>query len=214
MQAAARSRRPRKVSTPTRAKLLEAAAHVFADHGYYGATIREICQRAGANVAAVNYTFGDKLGLYTEVLRQSLRTQEMMQLMAELDSAHSPEELLRKVIRARMRSLCGRSDMHFRIVMHEFSEPTPALPRVVEGIRPVYERTCKAVSELLGLPPEHEKTRLCHNSIVGQVLFYAVAQPLLSLLQPDFKLTPQQFERVAEHITEFSLAYLKRNRHE
>lgn len=207
----ARPRRPRKVSTPTREKLLEAAAQVFADRGYYNATIREICRRAGANVAAVNYTFGDKLGLYTEVLRQLFRTPEINQLTAELDSARSPEEVLRKVIQARLRSLCGRSDLHFRIVMHEFSEPTPAMARVVEGIRPAYERTGKALSTLLRLPPDHEKTRLCHNSIIGQILFYAVAQPILARLQPDFKLTPRQLERVAEHIADFSLAYVKGN---
>ena len=206
-----RSGRPRKVTTPTRTKLLEAAAQVFADCGYYNATIREICRRAGANVAAVNYTFGDKLGLYTEVLRQVFRTPEMTLLTADLDSARSPEELLRKMIQARLQSLCGRSDLHFRIVMHEFSEPTPALARVVEGIRPAYERTGKALSTLLGLPLDHEKIRLCHNSIIGQILFYALARPMLARLQPDFKLTTEQLERVAEHIADFSLAYVKRN---
>jgi TetR/AcrR family transcriptional regulator, regulator of cefoperazone and chloramphenicol sensitivity len=206
-----RPSRPRKVATATRAKLLEAAAQVFAERGYYNATIREICRRAGANVAAVNYTFGDKLGLYTEVLRQVFRTREMTLLTAELDSASSPEDLLQKLIQARLRSLCGRSDLHFRIVMHEFSDPTPALARVVEGIRPAYERTGKALSTLLGLPPDHEKTRLCHNSIIGQILFYAVARPMLARLQPDFKLTPEQLDRVAEHIADFSLAYVKKN---
>ena len=208
---APRSPRPRKVTTPTRAKLLEAAAQVFADRGYHNATIREICRRAGANVAAVNYTFGDKLGLYTEVLRQVFRTPELTLLTAELDSARSPEDVLRKLIQARLRSLCGRSDLHFRIVMHEFSKPTPAMARVVEGIRPAYERTSKALSTLLGLPPEHERTRLCHNSIIGQILFYALAQPVLARLQPDLKLTPEQLERVAEHIADFSLAYVKKD---
>src|SRR5947207_5435679 len=58
---------------PTREKLLAAAAEVFAEAGFRNATVREICQRAGANIAAVNYHFGDKEKLYLEVLR---RTQE------------------------------------------------------------------------------------------------------------------------------------------
>ncbi len=53
----------------TRAKLLDSAGQVFADSGYQAATVREICARAGVNIALINYHFGDKLELYTEVLR-------------------------------------------------------------------------------------------------------------------------------------------------
>lgn len=204
--------RPRRYAASTREKLLAAAGQVFAERGYYNVTIREICRRAGANVAAVNYTFGDKLGLYTEVLRQSVRASQTAVLAATLDSAATPEELLRKVIRARLLSLCGgtRPDWHFRIVMHEFSQPTPAMARVIdEGMRPIYNRVRKAVGKMIGLPPNH-KTRLCNNSIMGQVLFYTFSQPVLARLQPELKLTPEQLERIADHITEFSLAYLKK----
>ena len=140
------SRRP--TQAPTREKLLDAAAEVFAHKGFYKATIREICRGAGANVAAVNYTFGDKLGLYTEVLRQLMRTPERARVTAALDTAHSPQEVLRKVIHMRLQSLCARKhpDWGFNIVMHEFSQPTPAMSRVVEeGMRPIYERVLNAV---------------------------------------------------------------------
>jgi AcrR family transcriptional regulator len=46
----------------TREKLMKVAGPIFADRGYQATTIREICGEAGANVAAVNYHFGDKLG--------------------------------------------------------------------------------------------------------------------------------------------------------
>jgi AcrR family transcriptional regulator len=206
-------RRSRRFAASTREKLLEAAGQVFAERGYYNVTIREICRRAGANVAAVNYTFGDKLGLYTEVLRQSVRASQTAALAAALDSAATPEDVLRKVIHARLLSLCGsaRRDWHIRIVMHEFSQPTPAMARVIdEGMRPIYDRVRKAVGKMIGLPPNHEKTRLCNNSIMGQVLFYTFSQPVLARLQPELKLTPDQLERIADHITEFSLAYLKK----
>jgi TetR/AcrR family transcriptional regulator, regulator of cefoperazone and chloramphenicol sensitivity len=195
----------------TREKLLEAAGEVFAERGYYDATIREICRRAGANVAAVNYTFGDKLGLYTEVLRLSKRAPEMAQLTEAMDAAGSPQELLRNLIRVRLESLCvgKRPNWGFRIMMHEFSRPTPAMTRVIdEEMRPVYKRVLKAVGEIIGRSPEDEKTRLCNNSIIGQVLFYTFSLPVLSRLQPELKLTPDQLERIAEHVADFSLAAL------
>src|SRR5579872_740133 len=117
-QAGMASAKEAKVSDRTREKLIEAAGRVFAEKGYQGATVREICRQAGANVASVNYTFGDKLGLYTEVLRQSVRAAQGAALSAALTSDMRPEQVIRSVITLRLRSLCseGRPDWHFRIV--------------------------------------------------------------------------------------------------
>jgi TetR/AcrR family transcriptional regulator, regulator of cefoperazone and chloramphenicol sensitivity len=218
---AARRRAKGKSLDLTRDKLIEAAGEVFAERGYRAATIREICRLAGANVAAVNYTFGDKMGLYTEVLRHSVRAARTAAITAALDGSSSPEEMIRGVIRARLMSLCqeARPDWQIRLVMHEFSHPTPAMGRVVdEGMRPIYDRVRKAVGEIVGLPPDHETTLLSVNSIVGQILFYTFSRPVLARLQPELKLTPEKLNRIADHIADFSLEYLKKvghgNRHE
>ena len=58
---------------PTKARLLEAAGEEFAEKGFELARVRAICERAGANLAAVNYHFGDKEQLYVEVLREAHR---------------------------------------------------------------------------------------------------------------------------------------------
>ena len=56
----------------TRQRLLTVAERLFADRGFKKVTVREICRAARANVAAVNYHFGDKLGLYREVLQAAI----------------------------------------------------------------------------------------------------------------------------------------------
>jgi len=76
----------------TRARLLDAAAHVFAEHGFQAATIRDICTRAGANVAAVNYHFRDKAGLYLAVLRHSMNAAGQPEPRELAMSAATPEE--------------------------------------------------------------------------------------------------------------------------
>lgn len=49
--------------------ILEAAAAVFAEHGFDGARIDAIAKASGYNVSLLFQYFGDKLNIYTEVLR-------------------------------------------------------------------------------------------------------------------------------------------------
>lgn len=53
----------------TRKRLLEAARHLFSERGFAAVTVRDITRAARTNVAAINYHFGGKLGLYEAVRR-------------------------------------------------------------------------------------------------------------------------------------------------
>lgn len=199
-------------SDQTRTRLVDAAGEMFAEVGFHHTTVRQICERAGANVAAVNYHFRDKTGLYTEVVRQSMRAAQLDSVLTAFDQNATTEQILRAVIKARLESLrsLDLGDWHFRIFAHELAKPTPAMNVVVnEAIRPLYSRMCKLIGSMLRLPPEHERTRLCAHSIIGQILFYAFARPVITRLAPEIKMTATQIDRIADHITEFSLAYLR-----
>lgn len=54
------------------AALMEAAAALFAIHGYKGATLDAIAERSGLNKAMVRYYFGGKAGLYDAVLAEAI----------------------------------------------------------------------------------------------------------------------------------------------
>ena len=199
-------------SERTRRRLIDAAGEMFAELGFHHTTVRQICQRATANIAAVNYHFKDKTGLYTEVVRQSMRAARLDAVHAAFNQNAPPEEIMHAVVKARLESLRGLdlSDWHFRIFAHELAKPTPAFNVVVnEAIRPLYMRMCHLIASILKLPPDDQKTRLCAHSIIGQILFYAFARPVISRLAPKMKMTTAQVDLIADHITDFSLAYLR-----
>src|ERR1700692_5099648 len=81
----------------TRDKILSAAGEVFAEQGFEGATIRAITERAGVNVAAVNYHFRDKAELYTRVVVDACSARAAWRdVIAE--APDSPEERLCSLI--------------------------------------------------------------------------------------------------------------------
>src|SRR6266849_4508982 len=199
----------------TRKRLLDAAAEVFAEVGYHRATVRDICARAGVNGALVNYHFGDKLELYTQVLQGLFSAARIEAVRAALNQKAPPETILREVIKARLRGVAASDQKGwlFRILTHEIAQPTPAMTRIINTVsRPLYNQLCETVGTLIGLPGADEQTRLCAHSILGQVMFYVLARPLLNRLWPDLKMTPEQLDRIAGHITDFSLAYLRQVR--
>src|SRR5579863_8760694 len=57
----------------TRERLLETAGEIFAEKGFDRTTSKEICARAGANIAAVNYYFVSIEELYADVLEEAQR---------------------------------------------------------------------------------------------------------------------------------------------
>jgi AcrR family transcriptional regulator len=196
----------------TRTRLLEAAAEVFAEAGYQQAKVRQICARARANIALINYHFGGKMGLYAEVLQQSAKSGHVEAIHQAMDLKGPPEEILRAIIKARIRGLRAGSltDRQFRIVLQELAHPTPALTQLIDNVsRPIYKRVLELTGELIGLPPFAEKTRLCAHSIMGQIMLYALAGPVLKQLWPELKMTPAQLDRIADHIADFSLGCLR-----
>ena len=193
----------------TRGKPIESAGQVFAEVGFREATVREICSRAGTNVAAVNYHFGDKLGLYTEVLASSLLAQQAAALNSSMAHPSDPRAALRALICEWFKTIHenGKPAWFARIMAHEMGQPTAALDRVAEAMGGNYLRLRTLVGKLIGRGPNDALTRLCVHSVVGQVLHYVTARPMLARLWPDLKLDNEEQRRtIADHIVAFSLA--------
>ncbi len=59
-------------SESVRARLLQAALDCFLADEYHKVTTRQIAERAGANISMIRYYFGNKEGLYEEMIRETL----------------------------------------------------------------------------------------------------------------------------------------------
>lgn len=200
------------MSDGTRTRILSAAGQVFADKGYRGATIRDICQAAEVNLAAVNYYFGDKQQLYVEAVKQA-RELRMARVPNPNWGPDTPaSQRLRDTIRVMAQRMLGvdGEPWQMRLMMREILQPSRACEEMVEDyFRPQFERLLGILRELLPAETEDFRCRQIGFSIIGQCLYYRVAGKVAAMLTPD-----DEFERhygpaeIAEHIARLTLAAL------
>ena len=197
----------------TRRQLLAAAGEVFAAAGFHHATVREICRLARANIAAVNYHFGDKEALYGEVLRYAQQQAfEKYPPLLGVTADSPPEEKLRAFIHSFLLRIFDRGPVAWfgKIMVREMIEPTGALDSLLkERIRPMADQLLGTVAEILDCPPTDKKVRLCSFSVVSQCVFYHHCRTVISRLFPEQALDAEAAEQLADHITRFSLAAMK-----
>jgi AcrR family transcriptional regulator len=198
----------------TRHQLLEAAGEVFAEIGFRDATVRAICQRAGANVAAINYHFGDKESLYMEVLRYAkTKALEKYPILLGVAETAPPEEKLHAFVQSMLSRIFnqGPTSWHGRLMSREMIEPTPALDSLIEErIRPLTNTLCRIVSEILRCPLTDERVVNCAFSVVSQCVFYNHCRPAVKRLFPGhLPEDPSAIAKLATHITRFSLAAMR-----
>jgi len=194
----------------TRRRLLDAAGEVFAEKGFSSATVREICQKAQANIAAVNYHFGDKQKLYAAVFADLHCVAEASAAPPEPISGN-PEERLRQFIRRFLKHHLdsGRPSWHGRLMAREMSEPTGTFESFVEDeVRPKVILLQSIVHDLVGpLPPR--VVAQCVASVVGQMLHYHYARSVLKRIGPVFADLDCDLEDLTHHITRFSLGGIR-----
>lgn len=143
---------PQPLPAGTKEKLLDAAEALFAEHGVHRASLRAITQKAGANLAAVNYHFGSKEELLRAVLARRL-TPINRQRLALLDRAlasgtPSTEEIVRAFIAPVLTMVRREPGGHAfaRFISRTFSEPDAELRTLIlEAFEDVVQRFTTAL---------------------------------------------------------------------
>jgi AcrR family transcriptional regulator len=191
-------------------RLLEAAQEVFADYGYEGASVRRICQRAGVNIAGVNYYFGDKENLYVEAVKRAHScSMKGMPVESLAQPGTPPRERLVGFIRGMVASMhTPASPAAMKLMMREMAHPGKAAGVVVdEFIRPLAFHLRGILRELL---PHLDEPRLLMTgfSVIAQCLYYRQNRPVSELIFGKDHMESLTADMVADHVVRFTLTAL------
>jgi len=193
----------------TRTKLLDAAGAIFAEEGYRAATVREISSRAGANLALVNYHFGDKEQLYSAAVSHAASCCRDRVPLPVWTVGTSPRVKLRDFIHMFLQRVAVDHEpaWHGQLIMREMVMPTRACEEFVKSIvQPTSELLREILDELLPTSIPERNHQLIAMSIVGQILHYWSARPVIERLLGADEFRALDVDTLCDHITSFSLA--------
>ena len=206
----------------THRRLLEAAVGLFASQGFAATSVRQVCEKADANVAAVNYHFRSKRGLYDASIDfargEAIARNRWVGLDAGRDfwADETPETRLRFFVAMLLdHSLDGGgkpSDLA-RIMIHEMLDPTEAFERQMEvSVSRVFDAlcdVCRAVAAALGCEnaPRESIARIAFL-VSAQCLYPALVAGVVSELHPGVSFDDQGREQLGELIASSAVSSL------
>ncbi len=204
------SRTPkRKDAVQTRAALLQAAAEVFARHGFKDSNVREICDRAGVNLGSVSHYFGSKAMLYREVLILMHRELLSREPHPVRFPGQKPAAALMQWIRYLLRFMLLRRVAHpqaGQLISWEISQPSGALDEFVTKImRPIWQSVEEIVAELLGSADSPELRSRCTSFVLGLCVVREMAREVFHRFGQPVPKTGAELDALAESVWGFAI---------
>lgn len=198
--------------TTPKQRILTAAAQIFGRKGFKAATVREICQSARVNLAALNYYFGNKEALYRTVVTDLLEG-AIKRFPADMatGAAADPPTRLKLFVTAMLHRLLSPGGLsgyqsQSRLLARELADPSPVLDSLVqEHIRPQAAILGRIIEDLIGPGADTEQIMRCAFSIMGQCFYYGYAWPITNRVYAMNLADPDTIESLAGHIVDFSL---------
>ncbi len=161
---------------PPRERVLEVACQLFAEAGFHGTHIREICERAGTNVAGVCYHFQSKEGLYQAVILEAGRRLSEHDEGLALAGKLSPERRLLRLTELLLEKLSANRAWRAKLLARELVDRACEVHTYVAfGLERHFVLLQAIVRELLGAGATSEAIRLHALSLIGDCVFYTLA---------------------------------------
>jgi len=205
-----------EVPAGTKLALIEAAGELFAAYGFEGTSVRAIAEKAGANVASINYHFGSKENLYTEVMRyvvyrgRSLTPSVVVEADARLDTPEGAAEVIRELVKADFAAFYAADQpaWYGRLITRSLLDPTPPLQVVVKQIFEPDHEALKVIFMRARPGMTADEARFWAFALTGQVIFYEFCRaPVLLHLKRE-RYDPAFLDAAAEHVADSVIAAL------
>ncbi len=158
------------MTASTRERLLQAATRLFADAGFRGASVRDICDQAGANPGAVSYHFGGKRQLYRAVLRRAAA--QLAELAPATPTSEQAPPLEPAAALRRLLRRLAADDAPVRLLLRDLADGGAV---AVEALAPPLRVACEQLAAALDEGDSPASTAR------GRLLFLALAAPLVLL---------------------------------
>jgi AcrR family transcriptional regulator len=171
-------------------RVLEVACELFAEAGFHGTHLREICKRAGTNVAGVCYHFHDKQGLYQAVVMEAGRRLSDYDEGLVVSQHLPPEERMLKLVESLLTKLNAEGAWIAKLLTRELVNPAcGARNYAVSGLERNFVLLQAVMRDLLGAGTNSETIRLQTLSLISECVFYSLAgenqeHPLIQLAAP------------------------------
>ena len=196
----------------TRLRLLNAAGETFAELGFRAATVRDICRRADANIAAVSYHFGSKQQLYRQTLLHWVEL-AASEFPLEPPDDRPPRERLRWFIHAMINRVIGHGKpaWHGRLMAREMLEPTSYTDEHIRSYVDPALRALDAILRDLAGPTLSDRPTLRRritHTVMSHIMFYFHTREVLPRIHPEFALTSEELARTSQYIATATEAVL------
>ena len=149
-------RNARQDGDETKTLLVECAGRLIAAQGYDKTTSKSICEAARANMAAINYHFGGRDGLYIAVLEEVHRRLMNVDRLTELEASDIPaEEKINRLIGMFIAGAFGSEGWETKVWARELISPSPFIGRILsEKAAPKLHAARRIFAEYTGLPAD------------------------------------------------------------
>jgi AcrR family transcriptional regulator len=199
-------------ATDPRQRLLLEAARLFAAQGFDVVTTREICAAAGVNPGAIHYHFGDKDGLYREVLREPI-AQMSAQFIGFDDPDLSLEQALHRFLAPFV--LMGADDDQgpMRLFLRELLNPSAAFTETVaQNVGPHHHALVRVLARHAGAAAPDTALHQLAYGIVAMAHDYCLSRPFIDAVTPGLLAADPERKALHERLVGWGVALVEHER--